>query len=90
MPRLSDLLEWLARPELASLWLLLDIKTDDDPDLLLPAIARTIASVPPWEGGKGWKERIVVGAWNVRSPLTPFFTTPPPFCYPIPLSHPPP
>ncbi|KAH6649933.1 PLC-like phosphodiesterase [Chaetomium tenue] len=64
MPRLSDLLEWLARPELASVWLLLDIKTDDDPEVLLPAIARTVASVPPWEGGKGWKERIVVGAWN--------------------------
>jgi len=64
MPRLSDLLEWLARPELASVWLLLDIKTDDDPDLLMPAIARTVASVPPAESGKGWKERIVVGGWN--------------------------
>ncbi|KAH6845158.1 PLC-like phosphodiesterase [Chaetomium sp. MPI-CAGE-AT-0009] len=64
MPRLSDLLEWLAQPELAPIWLLLDIKTDDDPDLLLPAIARTVASVPPGEDVKGWTERIVVGAWN--------------------------
>ncbi|KAK3301198.1 PLC-like phosphodiesterase [Chaetomium fimeti] len=64
MPRLSDLLEWLAQPELAPVWVLLDIKTDDDPDLLLPAIARTVASVPSGEGAKGWEERIVVGCWN--------------------------
>lgn len=89
MPRLSDLLEWLARPELASVWLLLDIKTDDDPDLLMPAIARTVASVPPAESGKGWKERIVVGGWNVRFPLPdPFITLtrPPP---PSPSPYPP-
>ncbi|KAL2190902.1 PLC-like phosphodiesterase, partial [Thermothelomyces heterothallicus CBS 203.75] len=73
MPRLADLLEWLATaaasselPAAASVWLLLDIKTDDDPERLLPAVARTIASAPPPPGGdmKGWKKRIVIGAWN--------------------------
>ncbi|KAH6630902.1 PLC-like phosphodiesterase [Chaetomium sp. MPI-SDFR-AT-0129] len=65
MPRLLDLLTWLARPEAdPSVWVLLDIKTDDDPELLLPAIARTIASVPLPGGVKGWKKRVVAGCWN--------------------------
>ncbi|KAK4153624.1 PLC-like phosphodiesterase [Chaetomidium leptoderma] len=62
MPRLVDLLAWLAQPELESVWVLLDIKTDDDPELLFPAIARAIASVTP--SSRPWKERIVVGGWN--------------------------
>jgi phosphatidylglycerol phospholipase C len=75
MPRLTDLLEWLSEePALASVWVLLDIKTDDDPEVLMPAVARAIASVLPGEHGKGWRERIVVGCWNVRSIL--FFFTP--------------
>jgi len=81
MPRLVDLLEWLVRREVelesepdhavaAAVWLLLDIKTNDDPERLLPAVARTIASVPlPGGDVKGWKKRIVVGAWNVRLPF---------------------
>ncbi|KAL2159663.1 hypothetical protein VTH06DRAFT_2232 [Thermothelomyces fergusii] len=72
MPRLADLLEWLATAGAgagagaAPVWLLLDIKTNDDPERLLPAVARTIASAPPPPGGdvKGWKKRIVIGAWN--------------------------
>ncbi|KAK4104128.1 PLC-like phosphodiesterase [Parathielavia hyrcaniae] len=79
MPRLADLLAWLAgldRPgpadaDDAPVWLLLDVKTDDDPERLLPAVAHAIASVPCGGGGgdgsgggKGWKERIVVGCWN--------------------------
>ena len=77
MARLTDLLEWLAAGEpalLASVWVLLDIKTDDDPEVLLPAVARAIASVPLPEGGKGWRERVVVGCWNVRPPFYLFFS----------------
>ncbi len=66
MPRLSDLLEWLSGPGLDPVWVLIDIKTDDDPEALLPALARTIASVPPAEGGRPWRERVVLGGWNVR------------------------
>lgn len=77
MPRLADLLEWLAAAEeeeegqgREAVWVLLDVKTDDDPELLLPAIARTIAGVSVGGGGgggggRGWKERVVVGGWNV-------------------------
>ncbi|KXX75655.1 Phosphatidylglycerol phospholipase C, partial [Madurella mycetomatis] len=63
MPRLDDLLEWLTRPGIESVWVLLDIKTDDDPDALLGAIARVIAAAPP-SPSLPWNERIVIGVWN--------------------------
>jgi phosphatidylglycerol phospholipase C len=66
MARLSDVLEWLTQPGLEAIWMVLDIKTDDDPDQLMPAIARTLAAVPPAPHGRAWSERVVVGAWNVR------------------------
>ncbi|KAK3308985.1 PLC-like phosphodiesterase [Chaetomium strumarium] len=59
MPRLADLLEWLTGRGLGSVWVLLDIKLDDDPELLLAAIARAIASVAPGEGCRPWRERVV-------------------------------
>jgi hypothetical protein len=66
MPRLADLLAWLTEPGLESVWVLLDIKLDDDPELLLAAIAKAIASVAPGEECRPWRERVVVGVWNVR------------------------
>lgn len=66
MPRLSDLLEWLTGPGLESIWVLLDVKLDDDPEELISAIAETIKSVPPAPGGRPWAERVAVGCWNVR------------------------
>ncbi|KAM7185395.1 glycerophosphoryl diester phosphodiesterase [Naviculisporaceae sp. PSN 640] len=61
MPRLSDLLHFIGRPENESVWLLLDVKTDDDPEELLSKTAETIASVPT---SRPWKERVVLGGWN--------------------------
>ncbi|KAK4195965.1 PLC-like phosphodiesterase, partial [Triangularia verruculosa] len=66
LARLSDLLSYLSSPELSHIWVLLDIKTDDDPSLtLVPSIAATILSHPPpptatWT----WADRIVLGGWN--------------------------
>nr|CDP25184.1 Putative protein similar to YE52 of Schizosaccharomyces pombe [Podospora anserina S mat+] len=66
LARLSDLLNYLSTPDLSHIWVLLDIKTDDDPNLtLIPSIAATIASNPPPEGASWtWQERIVLGGWN--------------------------
>ncbi|KAK4171339.1 PLC-like phosphodiesterase [Triangularia setosa] len=67
LARLSDLLSYLsATPSLSHIWILLDIKTDDDPSLtLVPAIARTIAShPPPPDASWTWQDRIVLGGWN--------------------------
>ncbi|KAK0728420.1 PLC-like phosphodiesterase [Lasiosphaeria miniovina] len=61
LPRLSDLLEYLAQPGLESVWVLLDIKMDDDPDDLLSRTAETIASAPTT---RPWNERILLGGWN--------------------------
>lgn len=61
MPRLVDLLAYLARPENENIWVLLDIKRDDDPDELLSATAAAIASVKP---SRPWKDRIILGAWT--------------------------
>ncbi|KAL1878790.1 hypothetical protein VTK73DRAFT_7547 [Phialemonium thermophilum] len=61
MPRLVDLLQDLARPELQHVWLLLDIKRDDDPDELIDSLAAAFASVP---SAKPWNQRILLGCWN--------------------------
>ncbi|KAM7216287.1 glycerophosphoryl diester phosphodiesterase [Rhypophila decipiens] len=59
MPQLSELLHYL---ENEKVWLLLDIKTDDDPEELLSRTAETINSVPT---SRPWNERIVLGGWNI-------------------------
>ncbi|KAJ9353886.1 hypothetical protein DTO027B9_5099 [Paecilomyces variotii] len=64
MPRLSDLLEYLASPGLEDIWLLLDIKIDNDPETIMRRIAETAAAVAP--GRKPWSERIVLGCWSAK------------------------
>ncbi|KAK4191596.1 glycerophosphoryl diester phosphodiesterase [Podospora australis] len=65
LARLSDLLSYLiSSPSLSSSWILLDIKTDDDPLLLIPAIASTLSSIPPPPNFPPWSERVVLGGWN--------------------------
>ncbi|KAK3325881.1 PLC-like phosphodiesterase [Apodospora peruviana] len=59
--RLFELLQYVGLPENVSIWLLLDIKLDDDPDDLLIRTAKTIALVPTT---RAWKDRIVLGAWD--------------------------
>jgi len=62
MPRLQDLLEYLAQPGLEDIWLLLDIKLDNDSDAVMRLIAKTIFSVDP-PSIKPWHTRVVLGAW---------------------------
>ncbi|KAJ4265529.1 hypothetical protein NW762_004818 [Fusarium torreyae] len=61
LPRLKDFLEWLAQPELEKIWVVLDIKLDDNPTDIMAAIARAIDSV---QGPVPWDQRIVLGCWN--------------------------
>ena len=65
MPRLLDLLEYLARPEIENVWLLLDIKMDNDANDIMRLIASTIASVAP-SPHRPWQSRIVLGAWAAK------------------------
>jgi phosphatidylglycerol phospholipase C len=61
MPRLVDLLAYLAQPENEHIWVLLDLKRDDDPNELLSATAAALASVKP---SVRWSSRIVLGPWT--------------------------
>ncbi|EPE29484.1 PLC-like phosphodiesterase [Glarea lozoyensis ATCC 20868] len=63
MPRLRDLLKYLAKPGLEHIWVLLDIKLDDDPETLFKLLASTIADVTP---SKPWNQRLVLGCWLAK------------------------
>ncbi|KAL2058728.1 hypothetical protein ABVK25_000019 [Lepraria finkii] len=65
MPRLQDLLQFLASPGVENTWLLLDIKLDNDADEVMRLIAHTISSVPP-SPYKPWNQRIVLGCWAAK------------------------
>jgi len=65
MPRLKDLLEYLAQPGMEEVWLILDIKLDNDADDVMRLIASTIASVSP-SPHRPWEERIVLGVWAAK------------------------
>jgi hypothetical protein len=64
MPRLKDLLEFLATPGLEEIWVLLDIKLHDDANDMMRLIAETLGDVKPT---KPWEQRIVLGCWTVSS-----------------------
>jgi len=65
MPRLTDLLEYLAHPGLENVWLLLDIKIDNDADTVMRLIADAIEKTPP-HPQKSWDHRIVLGCWAAK------------------------
>lgn len=65
MPRLLDLLEYLARPGLEDVWLLLDIKLDNNADDIMRLLGSTIANVSP-SSSKPWHERVVLGVWAAK------------------------
>ncbi|KAI8633969.1 PLC-like phosphodiesterase [Xylariaceae sp. FL1651] len=62
MPRLVDLLEYLDKPGLEDIWLMLDIKTHDDAEEMMQRIAEALASVP---SKRPWAERVTPCCWNV-------------------------
>lgn len=65
MPRLVDLLLYLAQPDLQHIWVLLDIKTDDSAEKMMKCLAQTIPAVPP-DPGRPWNHRIVLGIWAAK------------------------
>lgn len=65
MPRLSDLLSYLAQPGNEHVWLLLDIKITNNAADIMRLIASTLASAPP-SPSKPWSERVVLGIWATK------------------------
>jgi len=63
MPRLKDLLEFLTTPGLEEIWVLLDIKLDNNSDDIMRLIAETLAEV---KSRKPWEERIMLGCWAAK------------------------
>lgn len=65
MPRLIDLLDYLAQPDLEHIWVLLDIKVDNDADNVMRLITHAIESVSP-SPARPWRDRIVLGIWAAK------------------------
>ncbi|KAL2758243.1 hypothetical protein ACRALDRAFT_2025864 [Sodiomyces alcalophilus JCM 7366] len=63
MPRLVDLLNLLAEPENAHVWLLLDLKLHNPTEELVAAVSRDLQAVSP-HPDVPWDERVVIGCWN--------------------------
>ncbi|KAF5875180.1 putative glycerophosphoryl diester phosphodiesterase protein [Botrytis fragariae] len=63
MPRLTDLLEYLTKPGLEDIWILLDIKLDNDADQLMSLIASSIREVKPT---RPWNQRVLLGCWAAK------------------------
>lgn len=64
MPRLRELLEYISQPELQHIWILLDIKLDNNADDVMRLIAETLAAVP--SGPNPWQNRVVLGFWAAK------------------------
>lgn len=65
MPRLADLLEYLTQPGLEDIWVLLDIKLDNNADDVMRLIGDTIRSVRPLPT-RPWHSRVVLGCWAAK------------------------
>jgi phosphatidylglycerol phospholipase C len=62
MPTLEEVLKYFCEPAVKHMWLLLDIKMDNDPNQVMTAIAATVHKVN--SGGVSfWGRRIVLGCW---------------------------
>ncbi|KAI1613289.1 glycerophosphoryl diester phosphodiesterase [Exophiala viscosa] len=64
MPQLHELLEYIAQPGLEHIWILLDIKMDNNADDVMRLIAKTLESVHP--GQTPWNRRVVLGIWAAK------------------------
>lgn len=64
MPQLRDLLQYIAQPEHKNIWILLDIKLDNDSEEVMRLIAKTLAEVDP--GPNPWRNRVVLGIWAAK------------------------
>ncbi|TKA26479.1 hypothetical protein B0A50_05316 [Salinomyces thailandicus] len=65
MPRLCDLLTWMAEPGNERIWCMLDIKLDNDAESIMRLIGKTLSEVEP-AASRAWKERVVLGIWAAK------------------------
>lgn len=60
MPKLLDVLEFLLKPGLEGIWVLLEVKVSADPEHILKLVGETFQSFPTPASAKPWNERIVI------------------------------
>lgn len=65
IPRLADLLQYLAEEGREHVWVFLDIKLGNDADDIMRLIASTLSSNPP-QTSAPWNERIILGLWAAK------------------------
>lgn len=65
IPRLADLLEFIAEEGREDIWVFLDIKLDNNADKIMRLIASTLSSTPS-QPSAPWKQRIVLGLWAAK------------------------
>lgn len=65
LPRLSDLLEFLAEEGREDIWVFLDIKLDNDAEKIMRLIASTLSSTPS-QPSAPWIRRVVLGLWAAK------------------------
>ncbi|RPA89811.1 PLC-like phosphodiesterase [Choiromyces venosus 120613-1] len=64
MPTLKEVLEFMCQPAVLDMWLLLDIKIDNDAEEIIRQTASAIHSVNP--SREFWANRIVLGCWTLN------------------------
>ena len=63
MPSLKQVLEFMCQPAGADMWLLLDIKGDNDPEIIR-LTAEVVRAVNPKR--EFWRDRVVLGCWTLE------------------------
>ncbi|KAI5793233.1 putative glycerophosphoryl diester phosphodiesterase [Geopyxis carbonaria] len=63
MPTLEEVFKFMCKPAVQKMWLLLDIKVDNNPDDIMRLIAETFRAV---HGSESLKSRIVLGCWTLK------------------------
>lgn len=69
MPRLEDMLELLREPGKEAVWLLVDIKLDNDAESIMRLLGETLCPSNQRIGGEGtvdWRSRVVLGIWAAK------------------------
>lgn len=65
IPRLADLLQYLAEEGREHIWIFLDIKLSNDAEKIMRLITSTLASVPSQQSAP-WNTRVVLGLWATK------------------------
>lgn len=64
MPTLKEVLEFMCEPAVKDMWLLLDIKVDNNAEDIIRLTGETLRAVGG--GVEFWGSRVVLGCWTLK------------------------